>query len=67
MNTIAHDAGKLSELDAGIARAWRAYSERLHELTGDEYDRLEHESWAELQRELGRLEHRRQTLHQGAD
>lgn len=67
MNTIAHDAGKLSELGAGTRRAWRAYSERLHELTGDEYERAEPESWTELQRELRRLEHGRQALDQGAD
>ena len=30
------------------------YSERLRELTGEEYERAEHESWTELQTELRR-------------
>jgi hypothetical protein len=59
---IAHDDEKLRELDAGTQRAWMAYSERLRELHGDEYERVEQESWAELQGELRRLQRRRQLL-----
>ena len=67
MTAIAHDADKLRELDDGTRRAWQAYSDRLRDLTGDEYENTEHESWAELQRELRRLERRRRTLTRSAD
>lgn len=66
MPAIAQDADKLRELDAGTRRAWRTYSESLRELTGEEYELAEHESWAELQGELRRLERRRRTLNQTA-
>jgi hypothetical protein len=66
VNTITDHANKLSALDAGTRRAWHAYRERLHELTADAYEQAEHEAWAELQRELRRLEHRRRTPHQTA-
>jgi hypothetical protein len=62
VTAIAHDAEQLRELDAGTRLAWKAYSDRLRGLRGDEYERLERESWAELQNELRRLERRRQTL-----
>lgn len=62
MATIAHDADKLRELDAGARRAWQAYSKRLRDLNGAAYERAEAESWDELQRELRRLERRRKTL-----
>ncbi len=55
MTAIAHDAEKLRELDDGERRAWKAYSEQLRELSGEEYERVETESWDELQRELRRL------------
>ena len=42
------------------------YSDRLRELTGDEYERVESESWDELQSELQRLERRREELMAGA-
>jgi hypothetical protein len=64
MTTIAHDADKLRELDADTQRAWRAYTERLRELTGPEYELAESESWTELQSELRRLERDRRTLDQ---
>jgi cell division septum initiation protein DivIVA len=64
VTAIAHDADKLRELDAGTRRAWRAYTERLRELTGDEYELAESESWAELQSELRRLQRRCSTLNQ---
>jgi cell division septum initiation protein DivIVA len=63
---IAHDAEKLRELDNDTRRAWSAYSERLRELTGDEYERVEDESWQELQRTLRNVERRRRTLNQTA-
>ena len=46
MTTIAHDADKLRELDADTRRAWSAYSDRLRELSGEEYEQAEDESWA---------------------
>lgn len=64
MTAIAHDADKLRELDAGTRRAWRAYTERLRELTGDEYELAETESWTELQGELRQLQRRCSTLNQ---
>ena len=62
MAAIAHDADKLRKLDDGTRRAWKAYSESLRGLTGEEYERVECESWAELQRELRRLEKQRRLL-----
>jgi hypothetical protein len=67
VTTIAHDADKLRELDADTRRAWSAYSDRLRELSGEEYEHAEDESWEELQTELSRLERRRRTLDQTAD
>ncbi len=61
MTVIAHD-DKLRELDDHTRRAWVTYSEGLRELSGEEYERAEHESWAKLQSELRRLERRRRTL-----
>lgn len=62
MTAIVHDADKLRELDDGERQAWQAYSNQLRDLTGEEYERVESESWEELQRELRRLERRRKTL-----
>jgi hypothetical protein len=62
VTAIAQDAEKLRELDDGTRRAWDAYSRRLHGLGGEEYERIESESWAELQRELRRLERQRRLL-----
>ena len=62
MTAIVHDTDKLREIDDGKRQAWKAYSERLRGLTGEEYDQAEAESWDELQRELRRLERRRKTL-----
>ena len=66
MTAIAPDNEKLRQLDNDIRRAWNAYSTRLRELNGDEYERAEHESWSKLQSELRRLERRRRTLHESA-
>ena len=66
MAAIVHDADKLRELDDGERLAWQTYSRRLRNLTGDEYERMESESWSELQRQLRQLERRRRTLTQSS-
>jgi len=62
MAAIVHDPAKLRELDDSERQAWQTYSERLRDLTGEEYERAETESWAELQRELRQVARRRKTL-----
>ena len=62
MTPVAPDIEQLQELDAETRLAWSAYTERLRELTGEEYERLESESWEELQAELRRLEGERESL-----
>jgi hypothetical protein len=64
LTTVAHNADKARELAADTQRAWSAYSEQLRDLTGEEYERVEQESWATLQGELRRLDRRRRTLNQ---
>jgi hypothetical protein len=64
VTTTAPDLDKLRELDEGTRLAWTTYNERLRDLDGDEYERVESDSWTELQRELRRLEHRRASLTQ---
>ncbi len=59
MTSTSPDADVLRELDEEFRNAWEHYSERLRELTGDEYERVETESWDELQSELQRVERRR--------
>jgi hypothetical protein len=66
MTATAPDTERLQELEADTRLAWSTYSERLRELTGDEYDRIESESWTELQAELQRLEREREELMAGA-
>jgi cell division septum initiation protein DivIVA len=66
MTATAPDTERLRELEADTRQAWSAYSDRLRELTGDEYERVESESWMELQAELQRLEHEREELMAGA-
>ncbi len=66
MTAVAHDAESAREIDADTRRAWSAYSERLRELTGAEYELAEQDSWSELQTELRRLERRRRSLNQTA-
>jgi hypothetical protein len=48
MTAFAPGTEKLRALDAGTRRAWTAYSERLRELSGEEYERAERESWARV-------------------
>ena len=62
MTGVAPHTKRLRELDADTRQAWSAYTDRLRELTADEYERLEPESWSELQVELERLERRREEL-----
>ena len=46
----------LEELDERTQDAWAAYSERLRDLTGREYDDAEPDAWDRLQGELRELE-----------
>jgi hypothetical protein len=62
----ASDIERLRELEADTRQAWSNYSDRLRELTGEEYERVEPESWTELQTELRRLARRRERLDQAA-
>lgn len=66
MTTTTPDLAKLRELDEGTRRAWMTYNERLRDLDGDEYERIESDSWTELQRELRGLERRRASLTQNS-
>jgi hypothetical protein len=66
VTALAPDKQKLRELDASTRRAWSEYNERLRELTGEEYERVERESWDELQTELRTLERSRQSLQRSA-
>ena len=66
MTAIAPDSDKLRELDHDTRSAWNAYSERLRELSGGEYELAEGESWATLQSELRRVERRRRSLTQSS-
>ena len=59
---VAPDIEQLEELEAETRQAWSSYSERLREVTGHEYERLEPEFWEELQTELRRLEGQRSSL-----
>ncbi len=58
----ATDRERLQELDEDVRQAWIAYSERLRELRGDEYELAESESWEDLQHELQRVERERDRL-----
>jgi hypothetical protein len=66
MTATAPDMERLRELEADTRQAWSAYSDRLRELTGAEYEKVESESWTELQAELQRLEREREELTAGA-
>ncbi len=59
---VAPEFEHLQELDAETRQAWSAYVERLRQLSGAEYERLEDESWDELQAELRRLDGERESL-----
>jgi hypothetical protein len=66
MTATAHDTERLRELEADTRHAWSTYSDRLRELNGKEYERIESESWTELQNELQRLDREREELTAGA-
>jgi hypothetical protein len=61
---VSTSAMETNELDDRERRAWADYSDRLRDLSGDEYEAAEHESWEQLQRELRTLERRRRSLAQ---
>lgn len=62
MTPVVPEAELLQEIDAETRLAWSAYIERVRQLTGDEYERVEPESWDELQAELRRLDGERESL-----
>lgn len=62
MTPVVPEAELMQELDAETRLAWNAYIERVRELSGEEYERVEPESWDALQSELRRLEHERESL-----
>jgi hypothetical protein len=62
VNTVAPDTEKLRELDDDERRAWNEYYDNVQELTGEEYERVELESWDALQGELRRIDRRRRLL-----
>jgi hypothetical protein len=62
VTAIAPDPKRLSELDDDTREAWSAYQGRLRELTGEEYELAERESWNELQSQLNRLDEDRRSL-----
>lgn len=63
MSTIARDADRFRELDAGTRLAWNAYRDKLTGLSGEAYELAEHECWGNLQAELRRIERRRESLN----
>jgi hypothetical protein len=62
MTAVAPDIERLRELDDDTRQAWSAYNDRLRDLTGDEYEAAESESWTELQAELSRVERQREEI-----
>jgi hypothetical protein len=60
--TIAPDTEKLRELDEDERRAWNEYYDNIQDLTGEQYEQVELESWDALQGELRRIERRRRLL-----
>jgi hypothetical protein len=66
VTTTSTHIDKLRELDDVTRRAWLTYNECLRDLSGDEYERAETDSWTQLQRELRRLERRRASLTQNS-
>lgn len=66
MTTIALDAEQQRQLEEETRQAWTAYSDRLRDLTAEEYELVESSSWDELQVELRRLEKRRHSLEERA-
>lgn len=63
VTTIAPDTEKLRELDEDERRAWTEYYDNIQDLTGEQYEQVELESWDALQGELRRIERRRRLLN----
>jgi hypothetical protein len=62
VTTIAPDNEKQRELDDEMRRAWNEYYDTLQDLTGQEYEQVELDSWDTLQGELDRIDRRRRLL-----
>ena len=62
MSTIACRTDKLRQLENDERQAWSSYREALRELSGEEYEHAEDESWQQLQRKLRSVERQRRTL-----
>jgi hypothetical protein len=62
VTSTAQRNDRLRELDDDTRRAWDEYVEALRELSGDEYELVEHDSWERLQEELQGVERRRASL-----
>lgn len=56
------ESGKRNELYERTKRAWSVYRESLRDLSGRDYDDVEHRSWERLQRKLRQLESERAEL-----
>jgi hypothetical protein len=67
VTAIAPDVDRLRELEHDTRVAWTAYNEQLRDLTGEEYERAEGESWDELQNSLARVERLRRSLVEQAE
>lgn len=67
MSTTACRTDKLRQLDDDERQAWSSYREALRQLSGEEYEHAEDESWQQLQRKLRSVERRRRTLAQTAE
>ncbi len=67
MSTTACRTDELRQLDDDERQAWGSYRETLRELTGEEYELAENESWRQLQRKLRGVERRRRTLAQSPE
>jgi len=63
---VAPDEEKLRELDEEEQHAWQDYYQQIQNLTGEEYEQVEIQSWEALQGQLRRVERRRRLLSLGA-
>jgi hypothetical protein len=70
MTTVASDQDRmqrLDELDAQAAQEWAAYTERLRDLIGAEYEAEESAAWEDLQVQLSTLRDARDLLTAAPD
>jgi len=63
---MAPDEEKSRELDEEQRHAWQDYYQQIQNLTGEEYEQVEIQSWEALQGQLRRIERRRRLLSLGA-